>query len=51
MFMSDKQIGQLESKLIDAEDAQERFRRENERLRKKHLETKGQLEKALSDLE
>ena len=51
IFMTDKQRTQLESKMIDAEDNMERVRRESDRYRKKYGETRGELDKALREME
>jgi chromosome segregation ATPase len=51
IFMTDKQRTQLESKVIDAEDNMERVRRESDRYRKKYGETRGELDKALREME
>jgi chaperonin cofactor prefoldin len=49
--MTDKIRTQLESKLIDTEDNIERIRKETERYRKKYNESKGELDKALREME
>jgi chaperonin cofactor prefoldin len=51
IFMTDKIRTQLESKVIDTEDNIERIRKESERYRKKYNESKGELDKALREME
>jgi chaperonin cofactor prefoldin len=51
IFMTDKIRTQLESKVIDTEDNIERIRKESERHRKKYNESKGELDKALREME
>ncbi len=49
--MTDKIRTQLETKVIDTEDGMERVRKESERYRKKYGESKGELDKALKEME
>jgi hypothetical protein len=49
--MIDKARTQLESKVIDTEDEKERMRKESEKLRKKYLDSKQELEKVFTEME